>query len=97
MWAIVYGNSQFVITGNSGAIFTTPDGVSVTARVSGSSASLRGAAYGNGLFVVVFGINSSGLQADGKIWLGGDFKNVNFQTIWKCARLKADGTTDISI
>jgi hypothetical protein len=50
---VTYGNGTFVAVGEGGTILTSPDGVSWTARTSGTSNWLDGVAYGNGLFVAV--------------------------------------------
>ena len=49
---VTYGNGRFVAVG-IGDILTSPDGVSWTARASGTSNYLNGVTYGNGRFVVV--------------------------------------------
>jgi hypothetical protein len=49
---VTYGNGPSWRWGN-GTILTSPDGVSWTARTSGTSNSLYGVTYGNGTFVAV--------------------------------------------
>jgi hypothetical protein len=50
---VTYGNGLFVAVGSYGTILTSPDGVSWTARASGTSNFLNGVTYANGLFVAV--------------------------------------------
>ena len=50
---MTYGNGLFVAVGGSGTILTSPDGVTWTARTSGTGNGLRGVAYGNNTFVAV--------------------------------------------
>jgi hypothetical protein len=53
---VAYGNGLFVAVGgflDSSAILTSPDGVSWTARASGTGNQLLGVTYGNGTFVAV--------------------------------------------
>jgi hypothetical protein len=45
---VTYGNGLFVAVGEGGAILTSPDGVSWTARTSGTGNDLSGVTYGNG-------------------------------------------------
>jgi len=60
--SVTYGNGTFVAVGpgdnivavgEDGAILTSPDGVSWTARTSVTSNYLNGVTYGNGRFVAV--------------------------------------------
>lgn len=50
---VTYGNGIFVAVGEYGTILTSPDGVSWTARSSGTGHGLNGITYGNGLYVAV--------------------------------------------
>jgi hypothetical protein len=57
-----------VAVGKDGTILTSPDGVSWTARTSGTSKSLSGVAYGNGTFVAVGGGGAILTSPDGVSW-----------------------------
>jgi hypothetical protein len=50
---VTYGNGLFVAVGEWGTILTSPDGVTWTARTSGTSNLLYDVTYGNGTFVAV--------------------------------------------
>jgi hypothetical protein len=66
--ACVYGAGLFVVAGDNGAIFTSPDGLTWTARVSGVPDFISGGIYGGGQFVLV---GTSGLiltSPDGITW-----------------------------
>ena len=45
--AVTYGNSQFVVVGESGTILTSADGTLWTERISGTDSYLSVVAYGN--------------------------------------------------
>lgn len=64
---ITYGNGQFVIVGGAGAMVTSPDGGTWTARNSGTTNGLAAVGYGNGQFVAVGGTNIL-TSADGIAW-----------------------------
>ena len=46
-----YGNGSFVTVGSYGTILTSSDGVTWTARTSGTTFDLQGVTYGNSSFV----------------------------------------------
>ena len=50
---VTYGNGIFVVVGDLGTIFTSPDGVTWTQRSSGTTYNLNAVTYGNGIFVAV--------------------------------------------
>lgn len=52
-------NSQFIITGSGGMVRTSPDGSTWTVRTTNVGTQLFGAAYGNGVYVVVGGSNNT--------------------------------------
>jgi len=60
---VTYGNGMFVAVGNAGKLLTSPDGVTWTARDSGTGQPLFGVAYGHGTFVAV-GYNGTIIQSD---------------------------------
>ena len=51
--SVSYGNSTFVVVGNSGTILTSPNGVTWTIRTSGTTNNLSGVSYGNSTFLAV--------------------------------------------
>ena len=53
--AITFGNGQFVMVGDHGVVFTSPDGAQWTSRDSGVAIGLNGITYGDGQFVAVGG------------------------------------------
>ena len=59
---------MFVTVGDSGTILTSPDGTSWTERTSGTSDSLYGVTYGNGLFVTVGDFGIIHTSPDGLSW-----------------------------
>jgi hypothetical protein len=65
---VTYGNGLFVAVGEGGAILTSPDGVSWTARTSGTGDWLFGVTYGNGLFVAVGEGGTILTSRDGVSW-----------------------------
>ncbi|QIP13057.1 T9SS type A sorting domain-containing protein [Spirosoma aureum] len=50
---LTFGNGQFVALVQGGRIFTSPDGLTWTPRMSNTQSNLEGITYGNGLFVAV--------------------------------------------
>jgi hypothetical protein len=65
---IAYGNGTFVAVGEDGAILTSPDGTTWTARNSGADIILLGVAYGNGTFVAVGEEGTLLTSPDGITW-----------------------------
>jgi hypothetical protein len=65
---VTYGNGLFVAVGKYGTILTSPDGVTWTARTSGTSDYLRSVTYGNGLFVAVGEYGTILTSPDGVTW-----------------------------
>ena len=63
-----YGKGLLVAVGWDGTILTSPDGVSWTARASGTSNWLLGVAHGNGLFVAVGDGGAILTSRDGMSW-----------------------------
>ncbi|WP_457631158.1 WD40/YVTN/BNR-like repeat-containing protein [Oceanithermus sp.] len=66
--SVAYGNGVYVIVGGPGAIVTSPDGDSWTARGSGTDAWLYSVTYGNGTFVAVGDSGTILTSADGESW-----------------------------
>ena len=53
-WSLLfYGNGLFVISANSGSLWTSTDGISWTVRSNPSGDTFYGGTYGNGVFVMV--------------------------------------------
>ena len=51
--SVTYGNGLFVAGGGGGVIYTSPDGLTDTVNVSGTTSNLNSVTYGNGAFVAV--------------------------------------------
>jgi hypothetical protein len=63
-----FQGDRFIAMGQNGELKTSPDGVTWTARSTGTTNELRGVVYGDGLFVVV-GANGTVLTStDGTNW-----------------------------
>jgi hypothetical protein len=83
LYAVTYGNGQFVAVGDKGAILSSPDGTAWILRQAptnlvgwqGAGLGLTSIAYGNGGFVAVGGISLFGSismsSADGANWVMG--------------------------
>src|SRR5690606_14921584 len=65
-WAPEAG--QFVAVGNSGAVYTSPDGVTWTSRVSGVNTPLYGVAWTGSMFVAVTTQGKVITSSDGIEW-----------------------------
>src|SRR6266704_5576329 len=51
--ALAFGNGMYVAVGENGQIWTSPDALGWTSRVSGTTNRLRDVAFGNGTFMAV--------------------------------------------
>jgi hypothetical protein len=78
LYAVTYGNNTFVAVGSGGTILTSPDGVTWTARTSGTYNPLSSVTYGNGTFVAVGG--SPYYSGSGTILTSPDGANWTAQT-----------------
>ena len=67
LFAVTWGNGQYVVVGENGKIATSPDGVTWTNRFSGTSDHLRGVAWNGSLYVAAGG-NSIISSSDGVTW-----------------------------
>jgi hypothetical protein len=67
LYAITYGNGQFLAVGQLGTIATSTDGVNWMLHQSGVKSDLRGIAYGDDLFVAVG--DSIVTSSDGVTWV----------------------------
>ncbi len=65
---ISYGNGIFLAVGDPGALYTSPDGETWTARNSGTNHLLNDAAYGGGTFVAVGEGGTILSSPDGVVW-----------------------------
>ncbi len=65
---ITFGNSTFVVVGDSGTILSSSDGISWSTRTSGTSSILTGVSYGNNIFVAVGTSGTILTSADGTDW-----------------------------
>jgi hypothetical protein len=63
------GNGLFLAVGESGILYTSPEGETWTPRSSGTPYRLYDAAYGNGTFVAVGGRGTILTSSDGVTWL----------------------------
>jgi hypothetical protein len=69
LYAVTYGNSTFVATGDRAAIITSSDGISWDNRTSGiSSGGLWGISYGNSTYVTVGDGGTILTSSDGISW-----------------------------
>src|SRR5437870_3268080 len=69
LYAIGYGNGQFVAVGYPGAILTSVDGVNWVQRQSVTTNALTGIAFANGQFVVVGKRRTILTSANGVDWV----------------------------
>lgn len=67
LYAVTWGNGQYVVVGENGKIATSPDGVTWTNRFSGTSDHLLGVAWNGSLYVAAGG-NSIISSSDGVTW-----------------------------
>ena len=65
---VTYGNSIFVMVGQSGTILTSSDGTSWDNRTSGTSNGLYGVTYGTSTFVAVGHYETILTSSDGTTW-----------------------------
>ena len=105
LYAITYGNGQFVGVGWIGSMLTSTDGITWSNQVSGTTEELNAVIYANGKFVVVGGYYLNGViltSDDALIWTnrtistdilnGVTYGNGQFVAVgWKW------GGTDVSI
>ena len=63
-----YGGGLYAVVGDSGAIVTSPDGVTWTSRTSPTTNSLRSVCFGGGRFVAVGAAGTVLTSADGIVW-----------------------------
>lgn len=66
--SVAFGGGMFVAVGRNGTIVTSGDGLSWTARNSGSTSSLGAVAYGGAQWVVLGGVGELLTSADGMTW-----------------------------
>lgn len=78
---LTYGNNMFVAVGNNGAIYTSSDGITWTARTSGAISQLVGVTWTGKLFVVTGCMHKNGMpygliltSPDGITWTERDSK-----------------------
>jgi hypothetical protein len=65
---VTYANSLFVAVGTLGKIFTSPDGITWTSRLSLGSGNIRRVAYLNSLFIAMIDGGSFYTSTDGLTW-----------------------------
>jgi len=66
--AVAFGSNQFVTVGESGAVRSSPDGVTWTARNAATANSLADVLYANGKFVAVGASGTIRVSANGADW-----------------------------
>jgi hypothetical protein len=76
-YSVTYGNNQFVAVGDSGIIFTSPNGLIWTRKLSGTTSWLSSVAYGNSRFVAV-GPDTILTSPDGTTWSKKSFDTTYF-------------------
>lgn len=74
---VVYANSVFVAVGSAGAIATSSDGITWTARTSNVSGALGRVAYLNGVFIAVGASGVITSSYDGITWYAGTSSAVS--------------------
>ena len=87
MNAVVYAGGQYVSVGSaplggSSHIFTSPDGMVWTQRVSSISQRLNGVAYGQGLYVAVGDAGTILSSSDGITWRKRDYPPGGLSRLW---------------
>ena len=65
---VTYENNIFMTVGANGTTLSSPDGITWTSRISGSSNILRDVTYGNSTFVVVGHSGTVLTSSDGTTW-----------------------------
>jgi len=73
---VTWSGTQFVAVGNSGAIVTSPDGITWTSRISGTMNDLDGIAWSGAQFVAVGWYGTVLTSPDGIAWTS-HFLNLN--------------------
>ena len=65
---VIWAGGQFVVVGNNGSIYTSPDGTTWTTQSSTVSSILRSITWGNGKYVAVGATNQIITSSDGITW-----------------------------
>jgi hypothetical protein len=68
LYAVAWGNGQFVAVGDAGTIVTSTDGTNWILQQSGTQLRLSGVAYGDGLYVAVGDAGTKLISGDGVSW-----------------------------
>jgi len=77
---VTYGNSLFVAVGDAGAVYTSEDAVTWTARASGTASNLYGVAWVSARFVAVGADGTVITSIDGTDWSAAN--NANTRTLY---------------
>lgn len=72
LWDVVYANDTFLTVGSAGEVFLTPDGLSWSPVISGTTETLNSVTWGNGLYVAVGEDGALVTSPDGSTWSVGD-------------------------
>jgi hypothetical protein len=78
--ALTYGNGLYVYAGNAGILGTSTDGITWTARTSGTTSSILALTYGDGLYVRAGNAGTIGTSTDAITWTArtsGTTTNIN--------------------
>ncbi len=67
-WAIAHGAGRFVAVGDTGTLYTSPNGADWTATTSGVRETLRGVSFADGLFVITGDSGRLLTSTDGLTW-----------------------------
>jgi hypothetical protein len=80
---IIFGDNLFVSGGASGIVRTSTDGITWTARTSGTTSTINALTYGNGLYVYAGNAGILGTSTDAITWTArtsGTTSNINALT-----------------
>lgn len=101
LMAVTASSGQFVAVGAGGLVVTSPDGVTWTARTSGTASTLDGVAWSGGQFAAVAGSSGAVITSpDGIIWtahLAADAPNGLNGIAWSGTKFAAVGGSGIAV
>lgn len=86
--SIDFGAGLFVVVGDDGKIFSSPDGITWTQRTSGHTSQLQRVVYDNGVFVAA-GTNNVMTSVDGITWVN---RSAGFGSTCNCIHFVGNNT-----